>query len=185
LGPGDFRDDGVPILKIGNVRWGNVDLTDLDYVSEEKAKELSRFKVREGDLLFARQGATTGRNALADRRCAGFLINYHIIRVAVDTVRCDPRFLSACFNSDLVQRQVGRNKQRGNRDGINTKQILGFQFPLPPISAQRRIADALEHVTNAADAHHHELVAFRSTKSALVSVLLTGELRVTPDEDAA
>jgi type I restriction enzyme S subunit len=185
LGPDDFQNDGVPVIKIGNVRWGYVDLTDLDYVSEQKALELARFRVREGDLLFARQGATTGRNALADSRCDGFLINYHIIRVAVDAARCDPRFLSACFNSDLVQRQVGQNKQRGNRDGINTHQILGFQFPLPPISTQRRIADALEHVTGAADTHHHELVALRSTKSALMSVLITGELRVASDENAA
>ncbi len=185
LGAEDFTSTGIPVLKIGNVRWGSVDLNDLDYVSDAKAQALARFAVREGDLLFARQGATTGRNALADVRCAGALINYHIIRVSVDQTRCDPRFLSICFNSSLVQDQVGRDKQRGNRDGINTRQILSFKFPLPSLAEQRVVSDAIDTILLAAKAHNEELTQLRRTKSALMSVLLTGELRVTPEGDVA
>lgn len=185
LRPSEFVETGVPVLKIGNVRWGYMSFDNLDFVTEAKAEELSRFVVREGDLLFARQGATTGRNALADAQCEGSIINYHIIRVAVDPARCDPRFLSICFNSTLVQDQVGRNKKRGNRDGINTKQILGFQFPLPPLSEQRRIADSLDSVAANAHAHEAEVASLTETKSALMSVLLTGEVRVTPAEESA
>lgn len=181
LRPEDFVEAGVPVLKIGNVRWGFLRLNDLDFVRPEKAKELSRFRVRHGDLLFARQGATTGRNALADERCDGWLINYHLIRVATDHARCLPEFLMACFNSDLVQRQVGREKGRGNRDGINTANILSFRLPLPAMEEQRRITEMLARLDQARAANEMQREQLERTKSALMSVLLTGDLRVLPE----
>src|SRR5206468_1178947 len=66
LGGDDFVEDGVPVLRIGNVQQGRIDLRDLLFVSPAKALELRRYVVESGDLLFARQGATTGRNALVD-----------------------------------------------------------------------------------------------------------------------
>jgi type I restriction enzyme S subunit len=185
LSTSDFVEEGVPVLKIGNVQWGRLELHQLDYVSPAKARELDRFQVRPGDLLFARQGATTGRNALADERCAGWLINYHIIRVATDPNRCLPAHLMTCFNSDLVQMQVGREKGRGNRDGINTANILGFRMPLPPIQEQRAMTKAFTLVDGYRAANQMQLEQLRKLKAALMSVLLTGEVRVTPDEDAA
>jgi type I restriction enzyme S subunit len=170
-------------LKIGNVRWGYIDLAKLDFISAQKAFELDRFRVRKGDLLFARQGATTGRNALADDRCEGAIINYHIIRVAVDAQRCLPEWLAICFNSDLVQRQVGRDKVRGNRDGINTSNILSFHFPLPDLDEQATMVQAFGAVEASRTASEKELEALRSLKSALMSVLLTGEVRVRVDEE--
>lgn len=185
LRPEDFADSGVPVLKIGNVRWGHLQLDDLDYVRPEKAIELERFRVEPGDLLFARQGATTGRNALADDRCAGWLINYHIIRVSTDHERCIPHHLMTCFNSDLVQKQVGREKGRGNRDGINTTNILNFLLPLPSLGEQKLMTRALRDIDEVLEANVAQLEQLRSIKSALMSVLLTGEVRVKPDEEAA
>jgi type I restriction enzyme, S subunit len=185
LRPEDFVDSGVPVLKIGNVRWGRLDLANLDHVSARKARDLARFQVRAGDLLFARQGATTGRNALADERCEGWVINYHIIRVATDHARCLPRYLMTCFNSDLVQKQVGREKGRGNRDGINTENILGFRMPLPTLSEQAQITEALARIEAAVVANEHQVAILQRVKAALMSVVLTGEVRVTPDDEAA
>src|SRR5690606_31046221 len=102
LGAGDFVDSGVPVLRIGNVQWGYLDLENLLHVTSTKADSLARFRIHVGDLLFARQGATTGRNALADERADGFLINYHIIRVALDHEKCHPVFLYSVFNSPVV-----------------------------------------------------------------------------------
>jgi type I restriction enzyme S subunit len=184
LRPEDYVDAGVPVLRIGNVRWGELDLHGLDYVSPQKAQELARFRVKSGDLLFARQGATTGRNALADERCDGWLINYHIIRVSVDRSKCLPYYLMSCFGGDLVQSQVGRDKSRGNRDGINTANIMSFAMPLPPLAEQEAISQALGNIDGSIRSNKETSEGLKRLKSALMSVLLTGELRVKPDEDA-
>ena len=147
LGQRDFVADGIPVLRIGNVQSGYIDWSDVQYVSRTKALELKRFSVLPGDLLFARQGATTGRNALADEKAAGALINYHIIRVAVDRDLCEPVFLHAIFNSEQTLRQVNRDKGRGTREGMNTEQISSLRFALPPIEEQRRAVADVEPIT--------------------------------------
>ena len=133
LGVDDFVEQGVPVLRIGNVQQGRLDFSDLLFVTQAKADQLNKYAVKAGDLLFARQGATTGRNALANERAAGCLINYHIIRVALDHSRCAPVFVEAAFNSESVQRQVDREKGRGTRERINTAQLKAIQLKLAPV----------------------------------------------------
>ncbi|MBN8476717.1 restriction endonuclease subunit S [Sulfuritalea sp.] len=178
LGNNDFVDEGVPVLRIGNVQQGHLDLTDLLFVSERKAQSLTRYKVKAGDLLFARQGATTGRNALASDEADGCLINYHIIRVALDDERCSPLFIEAAFSSEIVKRQVERDKGRGTREGINTAQLTGLAFPLAPIDEQRRIAKILEAHGREQRTAQLELQKLHRQKLGLMQDLLTGRVPV-------
>ena len=178
LGQRDFVADGVPVLRIGNVQSGYIDWSDVQYVSSTKAMELKRFRVRTGDLLFARQGATTGRNALADVRAGGTLINYHIIRVAVDPDRCEPVFLHAIFNSEQALRQINRDKGRGTREGINTEQISSLRLALPSIEEQRRAAAVLANHDANEDSETASLAKLRDLKLGLMADLLTGRVRV-------
>ena len=179
LGAKDFIEDGVPVLRIGNVQAGYIDHSDLLHVSEKKAEELARYRVEPGDLLFARQGATTGRNALAGAPEKGFVINYHIIRVAVDGAKCSPIFLHAAFNSHNVKSQVEREKGKGTREGVNTATLRSFVLPIPAVKEQYRIADALQAHRTRSLAMASELRKLRSLKLGLMQDLLTGRKRVT------
>jgi len=178
LGQDDFVSQGVPVLRIGNVQAGYIDWTDTQFVTRAKAAQLKRFSVVQGDLLFARQGATTGRNALADQRSDGALINYHIIRVATDRNQCEPKFLHAIFNSELALRQINRDKGRGTREGINTEQIASLRFALPPIDEQRLAVGVLSSLDEAASALEGDLVKLRQLRCGLMTDLLTGRVRV-------
>ena len=180
LGINDFVADGVPVLRIGNVQQGILDLSDLLYVTPRKAAELARYSIRAGDLLFARQGATTGRNALASDAVNGWLINYHIIRVALDHGRCSPMFIEATFNSESVRCQVDREKGRGTREGINTAQLKAIQLKLTPVAEQREIAKVLCALVSRHDVIAEFLDKLRRLKTGLMDDLLTGRVPVTP-----
>jgi type I restriction enzyme S subunit len=60
-----------------------------------------------------------------------------------------------------------------------------IRVPLPPLDRQREIASGLLGVDLASNANVLILNELRRVKSALMSVLLTGEVRVKPDEEAA
>ena len=180
LGQADFIAEGVPVLRIGNVQAGYIDWTDTQFVSYAKAARLDRFSVLSGDLLFARQGATTGRNALADDRSNGALINYHLIRVAVDRGRCEPTFLHAAFNSHHSRGQVDQEKGRGTREGINSKQIAALRFVLPPIREQSAIVARVKALGDIMAQEALLAAKQRTLKSGLMDDLLTGRVRVTP-----
>lgn len=178
LGNNDFVDEGVPVLRIGNVQAGFLDLSALLYVTPKKAQELQRYAIRPGDLLFARQGATTGRNALATDRVDGCLINYHIIRVALDHEECAPLFIEAAFNGEIVKRQVERDKGRGTREGINTAQLKALKVPLAPVGEQRVIAEILGAQNEEIQLLMDELSKLRQLKFGLMSDLLTARVQV-------
>ena len=180
LGTDDFVEDGVPVLRVGIVQAGYIDMSKLDFVTPAKAEELSRYRIKEGDLLFARSGATTGRNALADSRCEDALINYHIIRVATDPERCDPTYLYTLFNSRLVQKQVDQEKGKSTREGVNTATILSFSLVIPPVDEQRHIGKLIRATDTRIETMKDALSKSRALKTALMQDLLTGEKRVTP-----
>lgn len=92
LSTNDFIDSGVPILTIGNVQYDGLKLHDLKHVSTQKAMQLSRFSIKEGDILFARMG-TVGRCCVIPAEAEGWLYNYHIIRVALDRTKVEPRYI--------------------------------------------------------------------------------------------
>lgn len=179
LGQADFRNEGVPVLRIGNVQTDYIDWSDTLFVTAEKAKKLEKYCVRAGDLLFARQGATTGRNALADERANGALINYHIIRVAIDHEKCHPMYLYSLFNSATAKSQVDQLKGRGTREGINSEQIASFAFALPPVGEQKEVVTRVKGISGSISDESLVLKKLRLRRSGLIDDLLNGRVRVT------
>ena len=182
LGSADFVAEGVAVLRIGNVQQGRLDLQDLLHVSARKAESLGRYRIRTGDLLFARQGATTGRNALADAQVEGSLINYHIIRVALSQERCAPLFVETAFNNEIIKRQIERDKGRGTREGINTAQLTSLSFPIAPLLEQRKIAAILEKHNQAIFTAQADSESLQMQKLGLMQDLLTGKVQVKVHE---
>lgn len=180
LGRTDFKEEGVPVLRIGNVQAGYIDWSDTQFVTPEKARRLDKYRVATGDLLFARQGATTGRNALADLQADGALINYHIIRVAIDHAKCHPTYLYALFNSASAKSQVDKSKGRGTREGINSEQISSLAFALPKPDEQNEAVARIASIEASISNEYMLLEKLQLEKSGLMDDLLTGRVRVTP-----
>ncbi|MBS0337787.1 MAG: restriction endonuclease subunit S [Proteobacteria bacterium] len=180
LGQADFKEEGTPVLRIGNVQAGHIDWNNIQFVTQEKAQRLDKYRVATGDLLFARQGATTGRNALADARAHGVLINYHIIRVAVDHAKCHPTYLYALFNTANAKSQVDQSKGRGTREGINSEQIASLTFALPNPEEQNEAVERIASIDASISDESMLLEKLQLEKSGLMDDLLTGRVRVTP-----
>jgi type I restriction enzyme, S subunit len=152
LGTQDFVDLGIPLLTIGNVQYGGLELSDLKYVSEEKAKQLGRFVAREGDILFARMG-TVGRCCVVPQEADGWLFNYHIIRVALDKSRVTPRYIHWTIRaSPDVESYLSGTIRGATRQGVNSKIVGALPCRVPAMSEQRRIVAYLDELQAKADA---------------------------------
>lgn len=180
LGRDDFIADGVPLLRIGNVQDGFINLDNLLFISSKKANQLERYKVRNSDLLFARQGATTGRNSLANDKVDGAVINYHIIRLSLDPKKCSPRVVETVFRSAAILRQIDVLKGRSTREGINTQQIISLRLPKPEEEEHFAIGRIFENHIQATDGLKNELKKLQKQKSGLMRDLLSGEVSVAP-----
>jgi type I restriction enzyme S subunit len=148
----DFVDNGVPVLTIGNVQYGGLELGSLKYLSEEKARQLDRYIIREGDILFARMG-TVGRCCVVPGAASGWLINYHIIRVALDKARIDPRYVHWTIRASTdVERYLGEKIRGATRQGVNSAIVGSLPCRVPSLFEQHSIVTYLDSLQTKVDA---------------------------------
>lgn len=177
----DFKPDGVPVLNIGNVKNGLLDLTRLDHVTPEKAKDLERYRLRTGDMLFTRSGSV-GRSAVVDAKCEGWLMSYHLLRVAFDHGRVEPGFISAAIRGDqAVLKQVRLAAGRGaTRDGVNSGILSALTVPVPSLHVQQRVLTDLARrfaaIDRLAARCREELLGVESLPASLLRATFQGSV---------
>lgn len=181
----EFVQEGKLVIGIDNVLDGRFSLGANHRVTTTKFQELRRFEARPLDLLITVM-ATVGRCCVVPENIEPAIITKHVYRLTVNRRRADPHFLMYClYGIDRLSNEVRGSAQGLTRPGLNKSLLLPLRFPLPPIDEQRGIVAALERIDNRIEREARVLDGIRPVKSALTSVLLTGEVRVTPDEDAA
>jgi type I restriction enzyme S subunit len=159
-------------LTIGNVQYNGLDLNDLKHVSDEKAKQLERYILKEGDILFARMG-TVGRCCVVPKEAEGWLINYHIIRVASDKSRVEPRFIHWIIQASAdVSEFLDENIRGATRKGVNSKIVGSLPCRVPSLTQQRRIVAHLDDLQAQVD----ELTALQGATQVELDALLPSVL---------
>src|SRR6185437_2120857 len=108
-------DVGVPVLRMGNIVDGDLDLTTLKYLPDSH-EEFPRLLLRPGDLLFNRTNSPelVGKTAVFKGRPEKCSFASYLIRVRLAS-GCMPEFVSAFINSvfgrkwvkSVVTQQVG------------------------------------------------------------------------------
>ena len=135
---------GVPVLAIGNVKWGYIDLSEVDHVTPEKAKQLQRYVLRTNDVLFTRSG-TVGRSAVLPEEADGYLMTGHILRIRLNPEIYLPELLFRAFRGEpTMERQLQRHTRGMTRAGFNTSLLSSLVVPVPPLAEQRRIVTQIE-----------------------------------------
>ncbi len=178
LGTKDFRDSGTPVLNIGNVQPGFLDLNELDFIGDKKADQLAAYRLRAGDLVFSRS-ATIGRTAVVPPEAEGWLMSYHLIRVRLDSEKFIPTFvMSSILNSPAIMRQIQAVTQGGTRSGVNTGILERLRFPMPSREEQVAVLNASDGLRAREVAEENRLRQMHRMKTALSQALLTGRVRV-------
>ncbi len=144
LGKEDFANTGVAVLTIGCLTEYGLILDKAKYISEAKAIDLQKYRVREGDLLFSRM-ATVGRAGLVAKQFENMIFNYHLMRLRLDPALIDAfYFMYYVRGSKNVTDYVKQVNHGATRDGINTEQLLNLPVLLPPLDEQQRIVEEIE-----------------------------------------
>lgn len=138
---------GMPVLRMNNItNTGGVDLNDVKHV-ELPAKDVERYSVRRGDLLFNRTNSRelVGKMAVWNRDESYAYAGY-LIRLRLKQGVAAPPFVAAWFNTpEMKARLRARAKPSINMSNISATDVLEFPVRLPrSLAEQRRIADVLD-----------------------------------------
>ncbi len=149
---GDFKETGVPVLKIKNVRQREVDTSEPSYVDQSVAKETARYYCKTGDLLISMTGSgpqapnsVVGRVARFTGQSDKYLINQRVGRfVNRAPNKLDQRYLFYVLAQDeTLWKLVSVATGSANQANISGSQIEGLDVPLPPLAEQKAIAAVL------------------------------------------
>ncbi|WP_437304282.1 restriction endonuclease subunit S [Sorangium sp. So ce388] len=176
---------GVPTFSIGAVRDGRVNIQGNLKFADVRPEEVRNFIVRTGDILIVRGNGNpelVGRCGVVDEPPPDCIYPDILMRVRPREM-LDPGFFVALWNSSIVHEQViDKAKTTNGTYKINGQDVRSILLPLPSRHEQELIARVFASIQEAQQHGHAELAVRKQLKAALLSALLTGEIRVTPDE---
>ncbi|MEO0096988.1 MAG: restriction endonuclease subunit S, partial [candidate division WOR-3 bacterium] len=127
---------GEQLLPNGKIDWNN-----LRYIPEDFYDSLKKGKVKRGDILVVKDGATTGKTCYVDDLpFPKVAVNEHvfILRVKNPNILLD-EFLFYILFSDIGQTQILKFFHGSTQGGINQKDIKNITIPIPPLEIQEQM----------------------------------------------
>ena len=165
-----FTEAGVPCLNGRSIVAGRVDLDNTNFVSREEYEELSRYHLREGDILVTLKGlGSIGQAALVTQNLeAVFSRDLGLIRLD-PSAGFLPEYVYACLSSQTGRLLLDRGATGGTGQMTLTTTYLGT-VPIQPASVRRQMAIA-KLVRGCDSAQDEEKALYRSAESVLLSAL--------------
>jgi type I restriction enzyme S subunit len=137
------KNTGIPrrYLRNPNVRWFDVDLSDLKEILVEE-RDIHKYELQTGDVVIC-EGGEAGRAALWEGQAGDIIFQKAIHRVRVGP-KLDARFLIHrlmfdYFNGGLEDYYTGATIKH-----FTGQDLARYEIPLPPLDEQRRIAAILD-----------------------------------------
>ncbi|MEQ1861399.1 MAG: restriction endonuclease subunit S [Chthoniobacteraceae bacterium] len=131
----------MPYLRNPNVRWFDVDTSDLQLMPFED-HEHERYGLRAGDIVIC-EGGEAGRAAIWDGRLPDLKFQKAIHRVRPGP-RLHNRFFVHRLMADHQNGRLGDYLTGATIKHFTGQDLARYEFPLPPLAEQRRIAEVLD-----------------------------------------
>lgn len=148
---------GVPSISAEHFDWnGKFDFSSLKYIPEYYYQTLQTGRLRHGDILIVKDGATTSKCAYVDEDFPfeDAAINEHVFLVRSNPVVLDSRFLFELLRSDYGKAQILRSFRGAAIGGIPRGFTDQVRLPLPTLAEQKRIVDVLRQAEKLTKLRH-------------------------------
>lgn len=175
-----WQDTGIPVVKIMNVKYREVNLEGCSFVSPEIAKNSKSFTVKKGDLLFNMTGATLGafgfynleQEARMNQRVGKF--------VPLNSSEINLNYLAYFLEAASTQRMIQQLAKGAAQPNISPTDILSLEINLPDFAVQNAIVEELEaglsKVTQVDQLCNITRVESKSFRRSLLQAAFTGQL---------
>jgi type I restriction enzyme S subunit len=163
-------DSGVPLITAKNVRFGWLDMTNDEYIEEDKYKDwMSKGTPQVGDILFTTE-APLG-NVARFPSTGKFALGQRIITLRSRPESCLPEFLFQSLLGPRMQKEIDLHSTGSTAKGIKSAVFTNISFCYPGIEEQRRIADCLSPLDALIAAQSRKVDSLRAHRKGLMQQL--------------
>jgi type I restriction enzyme S subunit len=178
--PGPDVDDGVPIVKGGDLVTGVLRAEGLAKTTREIEAGYARSRLRANDLVFAIRGAV-GACALVPAEVEGANITQDVALIAPRR-DVDPTWLLYVLRSPSVQAQAEARVLGATIKGINIRDLKRLKVPMIGPAEQREQAQVLRRLQLQHDAlvraRARQIDLLMERRRALVTAAVSGRLNI-------
>ncbi|MDD7045266.1 MAG: restriction endonuclease subunit S [Peptoniphilaceae bacterium] len=146
---------------------------DLKSPSELK-KEDSKYLLKDGDILFARTGASVGKTYIYNKKDGKVFFAGFLIRASVNLDQ-NPYFV---FTQTLRKNYINFVKimsQRSGQPGINANEYKLFKLFLPNLEEQEKIGALFEKVDSLIEGQERAVDSYKGLKKSLLQKMFPKE----------
>ena len=138
----DMVENGVPIYEQQHAIYNHRNFR--YFISNEKAKSLSRFIVKDGDIILSCSG-TVGRTSIIKPTDEKGVINQALLILRVNSKKINVRFLEHFLNSSYGRKKILSNTNGSAQVNICKREDFEkIKIPLPNIDEQNKIVNILD-----------------------------------------
>ena len=138
----DYRDSGVPLVRIVNLSGKYVDASSTVYISDNLAETVKRSSFRIGDIIVAKTGATVGKCAINNSITYGILSS-SCVKVSISD-EYDTRYYYYLFQTNEFNNALREASGGSTRDTINLTPFNNLYCLIPSLREQQKIASFLD-----------------------------------------
>jgi type I restriction enzyme, S subunit len=139
----EYVDDGIRIIRITNVQKGRIQDDNPKFIETHRSAEFAPFMLADGDILISLTG-NVGRVGVIEQSMLPAALNQRVGALQIESQAVDQKYLFHVLNSDNFEQDAIKNSKGIAQLNLSSKWIENFEFPLPPLPEQKRIAAILD-----------------------------------------
>ena len=136
-----FQDIGPKFLRITDIQEEGVNWYTVPFCKITNT-DLEKYKLSNGDIVFARTGATTGKSYLVNTPPKSVFASY-LIKVHINYKGLSPEYLFLFFQTKTYWDKINAGVTGSAQGGFNATKLSELDIPIPPFQEQQHIINIL------------------------------------------
>lgn len=168
-------------LRITDIQDFGVNWADVPYC-ECPENLTDKYLLKNGDLVFARIGATTGKSFVINNPPKAVFASY-LIRIRPYSEKLDSGFLGFYCQTKQYWQQIDAHKGNNLKGGVNSGILQKLLVPLPKIDEQQEIGKVFASLDSKISSVQKKVSLLEELFRTLLHQLMTGQTRVNEEAD--
>ncbi|MCX9077987.1 MAG: restriction endonuclease subunit S, partial [Candidatus Methanoperedens sp.] len=147
----DYRDEGIPLVFVKEIRSGIFERKGLPRITLEKAEELRSHHVHPGDLVITKMGEPPGDVAIFPDHIPLAVATSDCIKWTLSPHLRNRRYFMFAMRFPVVKSQILQITRGVAQLKMSLERFKGLNIPVPPIEEQERIVTYIDEIFSIAD----------------------------------
>jgi type I restriction enzyme, S subunit len=171
----DWKDEGVPVVKIRNIKPSILDMKECSFISEDLAKENEEFLLSRGDILIGMTGYV-GEVCLVPKLKKMPFFNQRVGKIIPMSKYLLPFIFSMMIQSNF-KKKIEELSQGSAQQNVSSSDILKIKYIHPPENLIKSFSDLISSNLDKFLNNHEENLILINLKDILLPKLISGEIK--------